>query len=422
MPTAGEKMWNTQYMDAFNKKRTVPRRTKGVPTVPGRYNNPHPRKVRLVYLQNFLDPPNQTPYAPSCYLTQEEEVAFKDYYADLFQQTANPLVLPWNQYNQNYNLTESLYKENNCVNKKPTVRFDQTEEAIKDNAEENDGNNDKEQPADLPDRVPTPSEDYRTKTQPPDLHWICWPEPEDYRQEKQQRPHTVLGIHRAATPYGASGDDIEDRPNSTEPSYVFGANEESTRGPPLTFVPELQSWVNATTDYDREAAQQIMAMNGTLAPPLPPHALRPQRQATFTFGSNKSRSPSFQPNLDPRNHYSMTWRPFNGSMSHRPMSEEKKIKEMDRRMIVSESLPQIPRLQRSNTDIRPMQRRQIRYPRGEEYVHEHSMFMTTQPLVRGHFIIHPDWVSERLTKKRINLAIPSIRNEFRYGTTYSSEY
>uniref|UniRef100_K1QL40 Uncharacterized protein n=1 Tax=Magallana gigas TaxID=29159 RepID=K1QL40_MAGGI len=45
---------------------------------------------------------------------------------------------------------------------------------------------------------------------------------------------------------------------------------------------------------------------------------------------------------------------------------------------------------------------------------------TTQPLIRGHFIIHPDWVSERLTKKRMNLANRKVRNGLRYGT--SEEY
>lgn len=45
----------------------------------------------------------------------------------------------------------------------------------------------------------------------------------------------------------------------------------------------------------------------------------------------------------------------------------------------SDSLPQLPVLQRSNTftDMRPMQRRTIRYPKSEEYVHDHSMFMVS---------------------------------------------
>lgn len=245
-----------------------------------------------------------------------------------------------------------------------------------------------------------PVVEQRPKTPAQELHWICWPEPEEPK-DLPKRPNTVLGIRAS------------DGKDGCDPCLL----QESNRGAPLTFVPELHSWVNATTEYDREAVAKIMAMSGSLAPPLPAEALRPQRQATFTFGSNRRNMYRTAP--DPRGFYAQSWMPY---YEDRNASEDRRIREMDRRLAVSDSLPQLPVLQRSNTftDMRPMQRRTIRYPKSEEYVHDHSMFMTTQPLIRGHFIIHPDWVSERLTKKRMNLANRKVRNGLRYGT--SEEY
>lgn len=167
-----------------------------------------------------------------------------------------------------------------------------------------------------------------------------------------------------------------------------------------------------------------MAMSGSLAPPLPPEALRPQRQATFTFGSNRRNMYRTAP--DPRGFYAQSWMPY---YEDRNASEDRRVREMDRRLAVyeqhsffsfffniqivsqkladanekiladmklslvvrffswnvfffpcrSDSLPQLPVLQRSNTftDMRPMQRRTIRYPKSEEYVHDHSMFMVS---------------------------------------------
>lgn len=80
---------------------------------------------------------------------------------------------------------------------------------------------------------------------------------------------------------------------------------------------------------DREAAARIMAMSGSLAPPLPPEALRPQRQATFTFGSNRRNLYRTAP--DPRGFYAQSWMPY---YEDRNASEDRRIKEMDRRLAV----------------------------------------------------------------------------------------
>lgn len=244
---------------------------------------------------------------------------------------------------------------------------------------------------------------------PKDYHWICWPEPKNH--EQPQRPHTSLGIHRPPTPYGGGpGDDIEDRPSSVIPGYGFGDSEDITRGPPMTYVPELKSWINSSSQYDKDIAHNIMAtMYSSLAPPLPPEALRPKRQMTFTYGGRRSHNFNYSSMADPLIHYSQSWRPM--------FEDTRSYSRQELRHSVP-SFPQIPGLERSHTDLTPQRRRVIRYPRTEDYVHERSMFMTTQPPCTGHFIIHPDWVSERSGKRKLSAARKKNQslNGLRYGT------
>lgn len=257
--------------------------------------------------------------------------------------------------------------------------------------------------------VATPVPEVAEKTK--DYHWICWPEPQQ-KEEVPQRPHTSLGIYRPPTPYGGGpGDDIEDRPSSAIPGYVFGDSEDITRGPPMTYVPELKSWVNASNEYDKDIVQNIMSsMYPSIAPPLPPEALRPQRQMTFTYGGRRSKNSNYNSMPDPLTHYSQSWR---------PLYEDRRTPSRQEMRHSVPQFPQIPGLERSKTDLRPMQRRVIRYPRSDDYVHERSMFMTTQPPCTGHFIIHPDWVSERMGKRKLSAARKknmTSKTGLRYGT------
>ncbi|ESO89603.1 hypothetical protein LOTGIDRAFT_234218 [Lottia gigantea] len=63
------------------------------------------------------------------------------------------------------------------------------------------------------------------------------------------------------------------------------------------------------------------------------------------------------------------------------------------------------RLGTSERRSRPLHRHQNRYGRSlstadeSEFVHNRGVFNTTFPNVRGHFVIHPDWVSERMTPR-----------------------
>jgi len=49
---------------------------------------------------------------------------------------------------------------------------------------------------------------------------------------------------------------------------------------------------------------------------------------------------------------------------------------------------------------RPMHRHMRKCSKGEDYRHDQSTFYNTTPMATGYFIIHPDWVSERLSMRR----------------------
>nr|XP_022332904.1 uncharacterized protein LOC111130304 isoform X1 [Crassostrea virginica] len=433
-----EKMWNTQYMEDFNKKQSRSK-TKSSRLEIHRHSNSHPKKSATDSRR-----PKST-VTTSWYIRKAQknleeksracdvDSPFIDSFSNMLNDARGPLSPYSGTVFENYVSTnhpsmfpsrqqtpvpptdlqvsgDKILLDNREISKQYLIELyeaamskqkEEEEKNEEEKAEEDKKEDDSEEGKQDVDRGP--SVELRPKTPAQELHWICWPEPEE--KDLPKRPNTVLGVHGA----DGKGYNIE----GADPAFI----QETARGAPPTFVPELHSWVNATTDYDREAAARIMAMSGSLAPPLPPEALRPQRQATFTFGSNRRNLYRTAP--DPRGFYAQSWMPY---YEDRNASEDRRIKEMDRRLAVSDSLPQLPMLQRSNTytDMRPMQRRTIRYPKSEEYVHDHSMFMTTQPLIRGHFIIHPDWVSERLTKKRMNLANRKVRNGLRYGA--SEEY
>jgi len=53
-------------------------------------------------------------------------------------------------------------------------------------------------------------------------------------------------------------------------------------------------------------------------------------------------------------------------------------------------------------ESRPMHKHQSNSKRSstDEYVHDHSVFTTTNQSVSGYYIIHPDWVSERSAMRR----------------------
>jgi len=49
---------------------------------------------------------------------------------------------------------------------------------------------------------------------------------------------------------------------------------------------------------------------------------------------------------------------------------------------------------------RPMHQHQSRKGSSDDYLHNHSIFASTNPGSRGYYIINPDWVSERFSMRR----------------------
>ncbi|XP_076465113.1 uncharacterized protein LOC143296951 [Babylonia areolata] len=54
----------------------------------------------------------------------------------------------------------------------------------------------------------------------------------------------------------------------------------------------------------------------------------------------------------------------------------------------------------STRQSRPMHRHMRPASKCDEYLHNNSVYYSTVPNVTGHFIIHPDWVSERQSLRR----------------------
>ncbi|XP_060074254.1 uncharacterized protein LOC132553980 [Ylistrum balloti] len=399
MPPSNEKMWNTNYMDTYNKRKP-PRKSY-------KYRKPLVVPKETAIDTSYLDQRPKTSSDQYKITAADQQEAINAYFANLCLQDVSPSTIPhfldpsgdltsdpnMLDSSQHYmydilNAADSLHaRTEQLQNQKHTQECSNLVENIRSGATP----------------VPSPPKEPRSKTPDPrqDYHWICWPEPENKSSSKEKvphppRPNTSLGINWPIPRPGNSADDIEDRPSSTEPGYVFGDQEEITRGPPMTFVPELQSWINAASDYDKAFIYRMMALNGTL-PMIPPQHMRPRRETTYTFGQTKlpMSTQTYLPNP-----YAQRWVPGGGNMSPR-------------------ALPSLPQMQRSYTDLDDLNnaRRYLRpqMSKSQDYVHEHSMFMTTQPLCRGHFIIHPDWVSERLPRRKMT-PFKKNRQSMRYGS------
>lgn len=419
MPPSNEKMWSTNYMDTYNKRKparksykyrkplVVPKETELVMS----YLDQRPKTSHEPARINSSDQRPKSSHEPYKITPADQQEAINAYFANMSLQDAGfpsssiPQFLdPSGEWSSDPNFMDpSHHYMYNILN---------AADALHARTEELQNQKQNQETSELVENIrsgatpiPSPPKEPRSKTPDPrqDYHWICWPEPETKSPTKDKvphppppRPNTSLGISWPNPRPGNNADDIEDRPNSTEPGYAFGDQEEITRGPPMTFVPELQSWINAASDYDKAFIYRMMALNGTL-PMIPPQHMRPRRETTYTFGQTKlpMSTQTYLPNP-----YAQRWVPGGGNMSPR-------------------ALPSLPQMHRSYSDLDDLSaaRRYLRQPisKSQDYVHEHSMFMTTQPLCRGHFIIHPDWVSERLPKRKVT-PFKKNRPTMRYGS------
>ncbi|XP_046377067.1 uncharacterized protein LOC124149487 isoform X2 [Haliotis rufescens] len=228
-------------------------------------------------------------------------------------------------------------------------------------------------------------------------HWSEWPErrPVDASSHPPHRPYTSIGIHRVPTPYLAVPGDIEDRPETVHPGYAFGGQEVLEKGSPLTYVPELNSWVtNASTDYEKTSACTVSkTMNRGMSSYQRSRSMSPMRTRPY-FGRALTQTDGlYYP--QPENLYGQTWNPYSSGFNH-----GENVSGMARHLEGATPMANYTMYPQSARESRPMGRYRRRASFSKDYVHDLSCFQSTQPMVTGHFIIHPDWVSERMTPRR----------------------
>ncbi|KAK3588791.1 hypothetical protein CHS0354_012003 [Potamilus streckersoni] len=242
-----------------------------------------------------------------------------------------------------------------------------------------------------------------SKTPPPEpqSHWSQWPDP----GEPNKRPHTSLGFADLSKEKG------KDRPLTPDPSYAYGQKEHTDPGLSMTYIPALKTWINANNDYQRAVVDKMLSsMN---------------RERTFhhyqpSYGGNAPRDSYTYFNPRPTNPYAANHGYYsnNGYSFSRYGSREDDgvIRGMGIKLGEREPLPSIYSKRMEGVKFN---RRTKQLPKSEDYVHELSMFMTTQPRVSGHFIIHPDWVSERMSLRRSHTMFEP-RKSSKEGLRYTS--
>ncbi|KAL3865424.1 hypothetical protein ACJMK2_042814 [Sinanodonta woodiana] len=238
---------------------------------------------------------------------------------------------------------------------------------------------------------------------PPDLHphWSQWPDP----GAESIRPHTSLGFA------DLSKEKSKDRPLTPEPSYASGQREHTDPGASMTYIPALKTWINANNDYQRAVVDKMLSsMN---------------RERTFhhyqpSHSGNNPRDSYTYFNPKPTNPYAANHGYYSnngyGYSRYGSREDDGVIRGMGIKLGEREPLPSIYSKRLEGVQFN---RRTRQLPRSDDYVHELSMFMTTQPRVSGHFIIHPDWVSERMGLRRSHTMFEP-RKSSKEGLRYSS--
>jgi len=234
--------------------------------------------------------------------------------------------------------------------------------------------------------IPEPTEISR------EPHWICWPE----TKNSKRRPHTSLGFHRDTHAHETSG---------------TGNDQLSPRGAPLTYEPDLKSWTNAK-ENDRKTVDNMYQLQRsqsfyepTRKPMTSISVNEPPARDTYTLYGQGQTSNS----VDPTGIYKQAFFPYHKPGGHGAREDQVM------RMLSKSMEGRQPNAYGHNYSFNkyPLHMRTRRRfpPASDDYVHDQSMFMTTTPRCVGHFIIHPDWVSEKSALRRSNTMImPSKPN------------
>ncbi|XP_041465830.1 uncharacterized protein LOC121416331 isoform X3 [Lytechinus variegatus] len=164
-------------------------------------------------------------------------------------------------------------------------------------------------------------------------------------------------------------------------------------------APRMKAWVEGATDFEKDVAYNMLqSLNGNQ--PVP----RPAAPATSMMnqgrmGPANSRVPAathvyVPPSPAPR-------QPVPNRNGRDDTQVQAWMKQLREKLELQQPGLDIRQLPKSLAASHPQAPRKKRVTLPEEYRHENSHFMMTKPTYRRHFIIAPDWVSERTSHRRL---------------------
>ncbi|XP_045215990.2 uncharacterized protein LOC123566164 isoform X2 [Mercenaria mercenaria] len=218
------------------------------------------------------------------------------------------------------------------------------------------------------------------RSESPELHWICWPEPK--RNKTPKRPYTSQGLYT-------------DRNSGNQtPRNDRSLNE----GKPVQYDPKIKSWTNVSAENDRKAVDAMfstMKRSHSFYEPM----YKPMTSISVNDPPPKDKYTRYGGQVvDPRSLYQQNFSPYYQPHGTGPR-DAMHLQDLSRQMNQSQS-PAFNHNYSFNKYPLHMRRNKRSAATTDDYVHERSMFMTTTPNCVGHFIIHPDWVSERSSLRR----------------------
>ncbi|XP_052279869.1 uncharacterized protein LOC127877729 isoform X1 [Dreissena polymorpha] len=234
--------------------------------------------------------------------------------------------------------------------------------------------------------IPEP-EEIRVKS--PELHWICWKE-----HKPSPRPYTSLGLRRT---------------EGIEPK-LHGHNA----GQPVTYNSTYQSWTNASLENEQKAVDAMFALRRSQSFYEPSY--KPMTSISVNDMPPRDTYTGYGNNPDPRSIYQQSFFPYHqagGAGSREGQVMGQLAKELNGK-------EPAPFNYNYSFNKYPLHMRKNRRTAAttDDYVHESSMFMSTTPACSGHFIIHPDWVSERSALRRSNSMIQTRNSPKKDGFRY----
>ncbi|XP_011671500.2 uncharacterized protein LOC592490 isoform X2 [Strongylocentrotus purpuratus] len=166
-----------------------------------------------------------------------------------------------------------------------------------------------------------------------------------------------------------------------------------------SLAPKMKAWVEGATDFEKDVAYNMLqSLNGAQPVPRPAAPGNAMMNPRRSMPAN-SRVPAAThvynpPSPAPRQ-----------AVPNRNGRDDTHVQAWMRQLREKLELQQpgldVRQLPKSMAASHPQAPRKKRVTIAEEYRHENSHFMMTKPTYRRHFIIAPDWVSERTSHRRL---------------------